>query len=217
MSPEPAKVDPRSSLLIEVHPLLCGRQTGSARAMAKHPHSLKLFDRIRTLAAELRHHDPKWADRLSGVSSEQELLDIVAALLNLSHALRVSRAETVGDAALSTRISAFVRTNLHKGLTLKLLARFLGYSEKYCSDLFQATMGEPFSEHLKRRRLEKSRTLLTTTDRSMADIASETGFSDQFAFSHFFKRATGYSPMEFRSRHRPRPRKASTLLAKGLS
>lgn len=168
--------------------------------MTKPVPSLELPDRIRMLAAELRRQAPRWADRLSAVTSEQELLDVVAQLFNLSHA--VGPAEIVPDAALSTRISAFMRTNLHKGLTLKVLARFLGYSEKYCSDLFHATMGESFSEHLKRRRLETAMALLTTTDKRMAEIATATGFSDQFAFSHFFKRATGQSPVQFRSRQR---------------
>lgn len=90
-------------------------------------------------------------------------------------------------------------SNLHKGLTLKLLAQFLGYSEKYCSDLFQSTMGESFSGYLKRRRTDTASSLLTTTDKSVAEIAAALGFSDQFSFSHFFKRSTGRSPHEFRT------------------
>jgi AraC-like DNA-binding protein len=68
-------------------------------------------------------------------------------------------------------------------------------------------MGESFSGYLKRRRLEKASALLTTTDKSVAEIASALGFSDQFSFSHFLKRVTGRSPLEFRAdRGRRRPR-----------
>lgn len=160
-----------------------------------------LPDRLLELAAELRPQAPQCADRLAAVTSEQELLQVVADLFNLRHALASSR-KARPACTLSTQISAFVAANLHKGVTLKLLARFLGYSEKYCSDLFHATMGESFSAYLKRRRLETAVTLLTTTDRPVAAIAAATGFSDQFAFSHFFKRATGQSPMQFRLQHR---------------
>jgi two-component system response regulator YesN len=169
--------------------------------MSTRSRSLRLPDRILTLVAELRHHAPEWADRLAQVTSEQQLLDLIAEMFNLQHALRSPR-EAALPSDLAARIKLFVRMNLHKGLTLKLLGQFLGYSEKYCSDLFQATMGESFSEHVKRHRLETAMTLLATTDHGVAEIATATGFCDQSAFSHFFKRATGQSPMQYRARNR---------------
>ena len=99
---------------------------------------------------------------------------------------------------LSEKISSYIGKNLHQGLTLKVLANSLGYSEKYCSDLFLRVMGESFSSYVRRRRIEQARLLLTTTQQTLAEISAAVGFSDQFAFSHFFKRATGYSPMRFR-------------------
>lgn len=198
MNPEPTTTHRRLSRTPECFL----RRAPWIQAMTSDATSSGLPDRLFELAAELRPQAPQWADRLAAVTSEQELLQIVADLLNLRHALTSSRKPAASPSALSTRISAFMGANLHKGVTLKLLARFLGYSEKYCSDLFQATMGETFSEHLRRRRLETAIALLTTTDRAVADIATATGFSDQFAFSHFFKRATGHSPVQFRSRQR---------------
>jgi AraC-like DNA-binding protein len=93
----------------------------------------------------------------------------------------------------------FVADTLHGGPTLKHLSQFLGYSEKYCSDLFQIHMGESFSHYVKRLRVERGKLLLSQSTRPIAVIAESLGFSDQFAFSHFFKKATGYSPTEFRN------------------
>jgi AraC-like DNA-binding protein len=101
---------------------------------------------------------------------------------------------------LAGRITRFINENLHRGLTLKVLANFLGYSEKYCSDLFYRIMGESFSGYMRRHRVERAQSLLTTTAQTLAEVATAVGFSDQFAFSHFFKRATGHSPREIRSR-----------------
>jgi transcriptional regulator GlxA family with amidase domain len=40
---------------------------------------------------------------------------------------------------------------------------------------------------------------LRQTDRSIAAIALETGYSDQSAFTRQFRRATGLSPREYRN------------------
>lgn len=163
-------------------------------------------ERLRDLTAELRRHAPRWADRLSNARTEHELLEVVSKLFNLSSALPSVRDSTVDRNDLSGEIARFISRNLDQGLTLKILAQFLGYSEKYCSDLFRSTMGEPFSQYLKRRQTDAAAALLTTTDKSLAEIASAIGFSDQFAFSHFFKRMTGRSPRDFRIAHtRRRP------------
>ncbi len=162
--------------------------------------------RLWTLTARLRRQAPSWAERLSSAKTDEELLKIVCQLCNLSVALTHSRGFSLNRKDLSKDIAEFVDRNLHKGLTLKLLARFLGYSEKYCSDLFHSTMGESFSGYLKRQRTEAAAAMLITTEKSIEEIASALGFSDQFAFSHFFKRATGRSPREFRIAHAQRRR-----------
>jgi AraC-like DNA-binding protein len=99
--------------------------------------------------------------------------------------------------ALAGRITRFIHENLHRGLTLKVLANFLGYSEKYCSDLFGRIMGESFfrvhettsgrtcSSHSSPRLRRRWQKLLQQSDSAINS-----------AFSHFFKRATGHSPSE---------------------
>jgi AraC-like DNA-binding protein len=124
----------------------------------------------------------------------------VCDLFNLSHALPSHRESANETTTLAGRITRFINENLHRGLTLKVLANFLGYSEKYCSDLFYRIMGESFSGYMRRHRVERAQSLLTTTAQTLAEVATAVGFSDQFAFSHFFKRATGHSPREIRSR-----------------
>ncbi len=155
-------------------------------------------ERLLMFSSELRVQSPLWADRLEQVRTEQDLGDLICDLFNLSHAVIPERHPVTKPHTLRARIAGFVNENLHRGMTLKVLASFLGYSEKYCSDLFCRMMGEPFSRYLHRQRVERARALLTTTAYPLAEIASALGFSDQFAFSHFFKRATGQSPTNIR-------------------
>ena len=137
---------------------------------------------------------------MTRLTTEQELRNLVCDLFNLSHALPSHRESANETTTLAGRITRFINENLHRGLTLKVLANFLGYSEKYCSDLFYRIMGESFSGYMRRHRVERAQSLLTTTAQTLAEVATAVGFSDQYAFSHFFKRATGHSPREIRSR-----------------
>lgn len=157
-------------------------------------------DRLQHLSSQLRAQSPQWADRLEQARTEQELRSLVCDLFNLSHALPTDKEYISETNTLARRITRFIHENLHRGLTLKVLANFLGYSEKYCSDLFYRIIGESFSTYMKRHRVERAKSLLTTTAQTLTEVATAVGFSDQFAFSHFFKRATGHSPREIRSR-----------------
>jgi AraC-like DNA-binding protein len=107
-------------------------------------------------------------------------------------------AAAVHTSSLTVRIQAFISGNLRNRTTLKELARFLGYSEKYSSEFFQLQMGTSFSHYLKQLRIMKAKHMLTGDGASVTHVAEALGFSDSFAFSHFFKRAVGCSPTAFR-------------------
>jgi AraC-like DNA-binding protein len=108
------------------------------------------------------------------------------------------QAGAVQASSLTDLIQAFISGNLRNRTTLKELARFLGYSEKYSSEFFQLQMGTSFSHYLKQLRIMKAKHMLTGDGASVTHVAEALGFSDSFAFSHFFKRAVGCSPTEFR-------------------
>jgi AraC-like DNA-binding protein len=101
----------------------------------------------------------------------------------------------------AVRLSALLSTHRGDRLTLKELSTVLGYSEKYASEIFRKYMGVSFSEYIKQQHLAKATQLLNMQHLTIAQIAESVGFSDAFAFSHFFKRAIGCSPSEFRKQH----------------
>lgn len=148
------------------------------------------------LITEFQQYLADWATRVKQVGMEQKLKHLAPHVFN--ECLRQIEGSARPAHDLAQQIEVFINTNLHKGLTLKELSKFLGYSEKYCSELFQVKMGEAFSTYLKRHRLEKAKVLLDEGSAPLADIAESLGFQDQFAFSHFFKKATGYSPSKYR-------------------
>ncbi|MCC6968243.1 MAG: helix-turn-helix transcriptional regulator [Nitrospira sp.] len=169
-----------------------------------------LTDRLQNFSSELRAQSPEWADRLEQATTEQDLRNLVCDLFNLSHALPSDRKSTREANTLAGRITRFINETLHRGLTRKVLADLLGYPAKYCSDLFYRIMGESFFGHMRRHRVERAKSLLTTTAQTLAEVAAAVGFSDQFAFSHSLKRATGRSPIGFRAQQSRRPQRQPT-------
>ena len=103
----------------------------------------------------------------------------------------------------AARLSALLSKRSGDRLTLKELSTLLGYSEKYTSEIFRKYMGLSFSAYLNQLHLAKATKLLSDQSLTIAQIAESVGFSDAFAFSHFFKRAIGCSPSEFRKQQTP--------------
>ena len=56
-----------------------------------------------------------------------------------------------------------------------------------------------FMEYVNGVRLQQAEYLVTETDKSMEEIAGETGFSSSNYFAAAFRRAYGISPLKYRS------------------
>ncbi len=150
------------------------------------------------LTQKLRTYTERWFQQMSHDRQTNELQAIAHKAFEdlLTHSFTSG---TAGN-SLPRRIHDFIVCNLRRGVTLKDLSTFLGYSEKYCSELFRNQMGESFSVYLKRVRIEKAKQLLEDKNLSLTQIADVLGFQDQFALSNFFKKGTGLSPKHFRMR-----------------
>ena len=85
-----------------------------------------------------------------------------------------------------------------KDLNLTKVANALKISIPYLTMLLREETGKTFSMHLMEIRIERAKQLLMSTDVSVADIASEVGYSSSQYFSTSFKRYTGKPPGEFR-------------------
>jgi len=84
-------------------------------------------------------------------------------------------------------------------LSVGAAARLVGMSAPQFMKTFKQIAGMTLVAYLNHVRLAHSTRLLRETDRSIADIADATGFSDQSYFDKRFKRAFGRTPKEFRT------------------
>ncbi|MCG8541361.1 MAG: AraC family transcriptional regulator [Clostridia bacterium] len=81
---------------------------------------------------------------------------------------------------------------------VKYLAKKMGYSTNYLSDLLKKETGRNTKEHIDFELIEKAKFLLLGTEKSVAQVAYMLGFEYPGHFSKFFKKKTGISPSEYR-------------------
>jgi AraC-like DNA-binding protein len=77
------------------------------------------------------------------------------------------------------------------------LAQILGMGESTLSRNFHRDTGRTLKDYLKDQVIRRSKRALTGTA-SIKEIAADLGFDDEFYFSKFFKRETGFSPRAYR-------------------
>lgn len=84
-------------------------------------------------------------------------------------------------------------------LSVSAAARLVGMNAPQFMKSFKQVAGMTLVAYLNHVRLANAARLLRETDRSIADIADATGFSDQSYFDKRFKRGFGRTPKEFRA------------------
>ncbi|MCW1292597.1 MAG: response regulator [Candidatus Parvarchaeota archaeon] len=89
----------------------------------------------------------------------------------------------------------------NSSLSLSLVADMIGINMSYLSLIFKQEMGQTFIEHLTNVRINKAKELLMNSDLKVADISSKVGYNEPHYFSFLFKKKTGLSPQEFRSKN----------------
>jgi AraC-like DNA-binding protein len=83
--------------------------------------------------------------------------------------------------------------------TVAELARTVATSRTVLVDRFNLMLGQPPIRYLTEWRLNLASGLLRTTGSSVAEIASQVGYTSEEAFSRAFKRALGQSPAHWRA------------------
>ena len=75
----------------------------------------------------------------------------------------------------------------------------VGLSASHYAALFRRATGYGVLEYQTRLRMALARELLDTTDRSVASIAREIGYTDPLYFSRHFTKVHGASPTAYRA------------------
>jgi AraC-like DNA-binding protein len=97
------------------------------------------------------------------------------------------------------RLYNYLQGNYARHITVSQAADMSGLSSFQFMKFFRKATGTSFVTYLNRLRLSHAHQLLTETDRSIAAISAEVGFSDQSYFDRRFRQQYGKSPRQLRS------------------
>jgi AraC-like DNA-binding protein len=96
------------------------------------------------------------------------------------------------------KIKAYIDNHLAEPIGLDTICELVFMNKSYLSRLFKQETGETFSEYLMRRRVEKAKRLLRSSEKSVDEITESIGLESVNHFYRIFKRVTGTTPGAFR-------------------
>ena len=96
------------------------------------------------------------------------------------------------------RTLAHVEENLGSKIATSELAALVSFSKSHFSRAFKRSLGVSPMVYVTKRRLERAKAMMISTDRQLTEIALICGFADQSHLNRSFRRAVGMSPGKWR-------------------
>lgn len=97
-----------------------------------------------------------------------------------------------------TAMAEFIVGNFRERITIQDIAAAVHLNRTYAATIFSRTIGTTPGEYLNRCRVAEAQRLLVMTNKTMVDIAHESGFSSQSSYYEQFTRRCRSSPGAYR-------------------
>jgi len=98
------------------------------------------------------------------------------------------------------RAKEYVANNYHDiGLSLNMVADYVGINQSYLCRLFKDNMNENFVDYISQYRVDKAKQLLDSTNLTVKEIGYKVGFNSMPTFFRVFKKYNGITPGQYRS------------------
>jgi LacI family transcriptional regulator len=105
------------------------------------------------------------------------------------------------DDELIREAITLIRQRASEGICVADVVRRLAVARRTLEQRFIRLMGRTPAAEIRRVRIEVAKRLLIESDKSVAQVARASGFSQQDLFSRTFRRSVGVPPSDFRRQH----------------
>jgi len=140
------------------------------------------------------HHEKSIS---SLIKARQYMMELVCHYLQCCEEPNIALVENASDSAINKAI-AYAESHLGGSVSVAEMAEIAGYHPSHFTILFKNRFGVSPARFIVQKKTHFAIEQLTGTNRPIADISSDLGFSSQFYFCSFFKRQTGMTPSEYR-------------------
>jgi two-component system response regulator YesN len=96
----------------------------------------------------------------------------------------------------------YIHRHLESNFGIEEICHYLSISPSYFSLLFKQQYGETFVEYLSKQRIERAKSMLVLSDKSITQIGNKVGFYERRYFTSVFQKYTGETPSEYRDKHK---------------
>ena len=142
----------------------------------------------------------KILENISGINTLQEFCRTLYALIE-GTIQTISR--NAGGNTVAQKAQEYIEQNLDREkLSLNLITSDLFVNASYLSRIFKQSVGESITKYIMRKRVEKSMELFDTTDLKVYEVAAAVGMPDAHYFGTSFKKYTGKTVNEYKSKNR---------------
>lgn len=147
----------------------------------------------------LSHLKQQYFMRIGHAKSARELMDFMHMVMEDISAVE-SKYRLSPEMAMIHEILDYISAHYADSLTLKNLAETFNFNYYYLSKYFSAHCNEGFNEYLNRVRVEKACELLLQENLPISEVCGAVGYMDHSYFTKVFKKFTGCTPKQFRTR-----------------
>ena len=125
------------------------------------------------------------------------LLELIYAFYKEGRQIRSAHREKQNNYPLIEKAIRYIGEHYQEELSLGKIADEVSLSPIYFHNTFKASTGKTLREYVEDLRIKKAINLLVSTDKTLTEIAFESGFSSQSYFSFVFKRKKKMTPREY--------------------
>lgn len=152
---------------------------------------------------------PEDAFNLSDVMIRQiEKLDTVPDLIEFEYEMVTCFIDTLRatekleyNPLVNKAITYIHRKIISNDLLLENIAEFVGVHPSYLSKIFKEAVGMTISEFINRKKIEDSKYFLLHTNLQLSEVAQMLGYCNQSYYTSLFKKYSGMTPGQYKSRY----------------
>ncbi|WP_145330057.1 response regulator [Paenibacillus xylanexedens] len=175
--------------------------------------SFRIANQIFRMSADPDENIRSLQQMIRGITSWEACTQYLCDLLDQLWQRRAASSGKYSD--VIDQVKAYVSGQYNnEQVSLKSISAHVRISPSHLSKIFSQETGQTITEYLTQVRIGKAKELLKTTSNKTFEIAFKVGYNDPHYFSNIFKKTTGCTPKEYRTRGAVVPDESSVDMRK---